>query len=125
MATYFAERFDGQAAPATEILADAFVEAYGNTDTSSRHTYYLDKFDLEVSDDDISSVKAAVWLCVELNRDIYPNGERGIQTAEDKSPIAEGIGELGLVSKPNLSHPLASMLALTPSHSHPHTHPHQ
>ena len=127
MATYFAERFNGQAAPATEILADAFVEAYGNTDTSSRHTYYLDKFDLEVSDDDISSVKAAVWLCVELNRDIYPNGERGIQTAEDKSPIAEGIGELGLVSKPNLSHPLASMLDLTPSHSHPHphTHPHQ
>jgi len=125
MAAYFAERFDGQAAPATEILADTFVEAYGTSDGASRHTYYLDKFGLEVSDGDISSVKAAVWLCVELNRDIYPNGERGIQIVEDKSIIVKGIHELGMVSKPNLSHPLASMLNLSPPHPHPHTHPHQ
>jgi len=123
MADYFAERFDGQAAPATEILADTFVEAYGTSDGASRHTYYLDKFDIEVSDDDISSVKAAVWLCVELSRDVYPNGERGIEAASDKSIIVKGIDELGMVSKPNLSHPLASMLNL--SHPHPHTHPHQ
>ena len=126
MADYLAERFTGHDAPASEILADTFVQAYGELydNGSHRHTYYLDKHNIEVSNEDISSVKAAVWLCVELGRDVYPNGERGIQTDLDKSTIVKGIDELGLVSKPNLSHPLDSMLNLPHSHYQPHTHPH-
>ncbi|HIF65312.1 MAG TPA: hypothetical protein EYG17_00815 [Acidimicrobiia bacterium] len=56
--TYFAH----DQAPPAELLADAFVVAYGK-DGSTRHTYYLDKFNYGVSDDALAAVRAAVWLC--------------------------------------------------------------
>ena len=49
-------------ADAAELLADAFVVAYG-TDTGTTHTHYLDSFNFEVSVEALRAVKAAVWLC--------------------------------------------------------------
>ena len=50
-----------QASPA-ELLADAFVVAYGKGE-STRHTYYLDKFNYSVSAEALAAVRAGVWLC--------------------------------------------------------------
>jgi len=111
MADYFAERFGHYQPPASEVLADVFVYAYGDPDGNHAHTYYLDRYDIDVSDDDIRSVRSAVWLCVNLDRDAYIDGERGIQADLDKLTAVQGINELGLVSKPNLSHHLASSFA--------------
>ena len=47
---------------AAELLADAFVVAYG-TDTGTTHTHYLDSFNFEVSVEALRAIKAAVWLC--------------------------------------------------------------
>ena len=49
-------------APPAELLADAFVVAYGNGE-GTQHTYYLDKFNYSVSDEALAAVRAAVWLC--------------------------------------------------------------
>tara|TARA_B100000809_G_scaffold257792_1_gene299993 strand:- start:551 stop:1273 length:723 start_codon:yes stop_codon:yes gene_type:complete len=49
-------------APPAELLADAFVVAYRNGE-GTKHTYYLDKFNYNVSDDALAALRAAVWLC--------------------------------------------------------------
>lgn len=49
-------------AAAAELLADAFVVAYG-TSAGTGHTYYLDKFNYSVSVEALAAVRAGVWLC--------------------------------------------------------------
>ena len=54
--------FAHEHAPPAELLADAFVLAFGDH-SENQHTYYLDHFNFEVSLDVIAKVRAAVWLC--------------------------------------------------------------
>ena len=45
-----------------ELLADAFTLIFGSRGEDS-YTYYLDRHDFEVSQEIMSRIKAAVWLC--------------------------------------------------------------